>query len=420
MRKLITVFLSILLIVSLPAAASAAPDGPVITLQPQSPNYPQYSVAIYTVKAEGSNLHATWYMEWLGKTYNISSIGGAMQDWESFAGEAYGSRKLDDNTFAFIFEGIEYDLDGAYIWCVIEDGHYDVTSQKARISVGNENTPPTIVSIPAELTVEQGASAEIRCVAQAPAGTQLTFLWFETDTGRMEDMRAVNRGTETADYLFCDTGWVGTRNYLCLVETSNGGLAYSSIVRVTVTEKQYVPEPPSIQTNFLQDAQVGRTYSAKIVSTDPQAEYFLYFNPGGANEFDLTGLTLMKDGTITGVPKNAGTFSFCVCAAGAGGEDYMNYALTVRPAPTEAPTEAPTVPSAATEGQEPEPQKPDAPTAPAEPETPTDPQTPETEDSSPKGFPWWSLLLVGWVCACAGVVVAIILIEANKKHSKWR
>lgn len=237
MKKMICLLLVLLISGLLVLPAAAAPAAPEITMQPQSPNYPHYSVAIYTVKAEGTNLMATWYMEWLGKTYTISDIGGSMQDWEPYAGEAYGARRLDDNTFAFIFEGIEYDLDGAYIWCVIEDGHYDVASQKVRISVGNENTPPEIVSIPVQLTVEQGAEAELRCVARSADGSELSFLWYETDTGRMEDMWAVNRGTETGDFLLCDTSYPGTRNYLCLVETSNGGLAYSSIVPVTVTEK---------------------------------------------------------------------------------------------------------------------------------------------------------------------------------------
>ena len=168
-----------------------------------------------------------------------------MQPWEAYAGESYGAKKLDDNTFAFIFEGVEDDLDGAYIWCVIEDGHYDVTSQKVRISMGNSNTPPEIVSIPVQLTVEQGAEAEIRCVAKSPDASQLSFLWYETDTGRMEDMRAVNRGTETGDYMLCDTSNPCTRNYLCMVETSNGGVAYSSIVPVTVTEKVVVPQAPT-------------------------------------------------------------------------------------------------------------------------------------------------------------------------------
>lgn len=244
-RKLISFFLSILLIGSLAVVAFAAPEEPEITLHPQSPNYPNYSVAIYTVKAEGTNLMATWYMEWKGDTYTISSIGGTMQDWEPYAGESYGARKLDDNTFAFIFEGIEYELDGAYIWCVIEDGHYEVTSQKARISVGNSSTPPEIVSIPAQLTVAQGEEAEIRCVAKSPDGSQLSFLWYETDTGRMEDMRAINRGTETGDYLFCDTSSLGMRNYICMVKTSDDGVAYSSLVPVTVIEKTVVQQEPA-------------------------------------------------------------------------------------------------------------------------------------------------------------------------------
>ena len=168
-----------------------------------------------------------------------------MHDWEPYAGESYGARKLDDNTFAFIFEGIEYDLDGAYIWCVIEDGHYSVTSQKNRISVGNENMPPEIVSIASELTVEQGDLAEIRCVAKTNDGSELSFLWYETDTGKREDIRAVNRGTETADYLICDTDNVGTRNYVCLVESANGGMTYSSVVPVTVIEKQMITADPN-------------------------------------------------------------------------------------------------------------------------------------------------------------------------------
>ena len=245
MRKTFCFMLLVLMCCMLTIPAMAASEEPVITLQPQSPNYPEYSVAIYTVKAEGTNLQATWYMEWLGKTYTISDIGGAMQDWEPYAGESYGARKLDDNTFAFIFEGIEYDLDGAYIWCVIEDGHYSVTSQKNRISVGNGNMPPEIVSIPTELTVEQGDLAEIRCVAKTTDGSELSFLWYETDTGKREDIRAVNRGTETADYLICDTDNVGTRNYVCLVESANGGMTYSSVVAVTVMEKQMITADPT-------------------------------------------------------------------------------------------------------------------------------------------------------------------------------
>lgn len=244
MKIITSLLLVIFILCSFVIPVTAATDEPVITLEVQSPNYPEYSVAIYTVKAEGKNLSASWYMEWQGKTYEISKIGGAMQPWEGFAGESYGAKKLDDNTFAFVFEGIEYDLDGAYIWCVIEDGHYSVTSKKNRISVSGFATPPEILSIPTMLTVEQGDEAEIRCVAKAPDGKQLSYVWYETDTGKREDIRAVNRGTETSDYLICDTKTLGTRNYVCKVETSDGGLIYSSLVPVTVVEKQVVENGP--------------------------------------------------------------------------------------------------------------------------------------------------------------------------------
>ena len=347
-RKLISFFLSILLIGSLAVVAFAAPEGPVITMQPQSPNYPNYSVAIYTVKVEGTNLMATWYMEWMGKTYTISNIGGTMQDWEPYAGEAYGARKLDDNTFAFIFEGIEYDLDGAYIWCVIEDGHYDVTSQKVRISVGNSNTPPEIVSIPAQLTVAQGEEAEIRCVAKSPDGSQLSFLWYETDTGRMEDMRAINRGTETGDFLFCDTSSLGTRNYICMVKTADGGVAYSSLVPVTVIEKTIVQQEPA------------ETQAATSPQTEPTTEQTQ--PPAPTENIPKTTAPTEVAKLDTSVPTDSNGTDTSVS--------------TEATTPTEVPTK--------------------------DREDPTPPNG---------GLPWWSLVLIGLVGIGAGIGTAMILIR---------
>lgn len=410
MRKLLSLFLAALLVISLSAAVFAASEEPIITLQPQSPNYPEYSVAIYTVKATGTNLHATWYMDWMGSTYSLSDYTNGWEPWEDYAGESYGPIQNDANTFSCIFEGIEYDLDGAYIWCVIEDGHYSVTSQKARISVGNPDSPPMILDIPAQVTVEQGDWCEIRCIAQSPNGSQLSFTWYETDTGRMEDMYAVNRGTETSDYLICDTGWIGTRYYLCKVETDQGGLAYSSIVPVTVTEAAWQPEPPSIQTNFIPQAEVGTFYSTKLASTDPNAEFSLYYNPGGANDLETIGLTLARDGTISGTPAKSGSFSFSVCCANAGGEDYMSYELIVKEAsqkPTEAPADAPTdVPATQTEETAPPTISDETGAA----ET-WQPEVTEPEKASGGGIPWWSLILVGLGGVGAGVGTAVILIR---------
>ncbi|MBE6917506.1 MAG: hypothetical protein E7470_06395 [Ruminococcaceae bacterium] len=243
MKKILSIALCCLLLCALAVSAMAASDGPVITLQPQSPTYTQYDVALYIVKAEGTNLTATWYLDWLGQTYNISDTSGAMQDWEPYAGETYGPQQPDANTFTYTFGGIEYDMDGAHIWCVIEDGHNTVTSQKVRVSVKDFGAPPSILEIPAQVTVEQGAEAEIRCVATSPAeDVQLTYRWFETTTGSMNDISAVT-DAQQSDSLKLDTSVVGTRNYVCQVSTSDGGIAYSSIVPVTVTEK--TPDLPT-------------------------------------------------------------------------------------------------------------------------------------------------------------------------------
>lgn len=417
MRKICSLLLVLALSCLLILPAVAASEPPEITLQPQSPNYPEYSVAIYTVKATGSNLRAFWYMEWLGKTYCISDIGGAMQPWEPFAGEAYGAKQLDSNTFAFIFEGLEYDLDGAYIWCVIEDGHYDAVSQKARISVGNPNTPPEIIDIPSKVTVQQGQQAEIRCVARSNDGSQLSYLWYETATGKMEDMIAVNRGEETSDYMFPDTSRVGTRYYFCKVDTSNGGMAYSSMVEVKVEEKAVEAQ---ITTDSLPRAVAGSPYSAQISCTDPGAEFSIAYNAGGGNDFSATGLSLSRDGKLTGTPAKAGSYTFCVCALGSTNEDYRVYTLQVDPAPVAttpaattpaATTPAATAPEATTPGHA-------AQTTPnlIAPAPGTTPEAAPSKTPTDNGIsvPWWGLALVGVLAG--GLGAGIVVLATRRKQ----
>lgn len=402
MKKVISLLLIVLLCSMLAVPALAAPEAPVITMQPQSPNYPEYSVAIYTVKATGTNLTATWYIEYQGKTYNASQIGGSMQPWEAYAGESYGAKKLDNNTFCFVFEGIEDELSGAEIWCEIEDGHYNVVSQVGHITVGNYGSPPEILSIPASITVKRGEEAEIRCIAKSSDGSQLNFLWYETGTGKFEDMQAIDRGAETGDYMFCDTRTVGTRYYVCGITTSGGGMAYSSMVEVNVVAEATTTAAPEIQTETLPNAVVGTQYSVQLKCTDPDAEFFPYYNPGTQNDLEEgSWLGLSIDGWLMGTPTKAGTYSFSVCATGAGGEDYGVYTLTVVEAGSQETTEPTTGTTQTTE-----------PTT-TESENVTTPTTePTTQTEQPeKATPWWVLVLVGLGAAGIGVGVAVILIK---------
>lgn len=418
MRKRIAVILCGLLLAALSINVLAAPEGPVITMQPQSHYYPEYGVAVYTIKATGTNLSAYWYLEWEGKTYNASETGGDIQPWEAYAGESYGAKKLDANTFSFIFQGIEEELSGAKIWCVVEDGHYDVTSQTAHIVVGNYGSPPEILEMPTRITVQQGEDAQIRCVARSTDGSQLNFLWYETTTGKFEDLRAIDRGAETGDYMFCDTRTAGTRYYVCGISTSGGGMAYSSVVEVTVEPKAAAVPAPKIQTKDLPDAVVGVPYAVKLQCTDPDAEFFPYYDPGTPNDLEEgSWLSLSLDGWLMGTPSKSGTYGFCICAMGAGGEDYGVYTVyaaqpagveTTGPAETTAQTTQASSETAAPVRTEVA--NTTSPTA--ETEKPTEEQkTEETET----GLSWWAVALITLVGAGGGVGTALLLILKAKK-----
>lgn len=270
MKKISLIILVLLLLTVFSFTATAKSMAPTITLQPQNPNYPEYSVAIYTVKAEGDHLQATWYMEWEGQTYTISNIGGSMQPWESYAGESYGAKKLDNNTFCFVFEGIGTELNGAQIWCVVEDGHFDEASKRAYISVGATASPPEILDIPSKITVTQGTEAEIRCVARSGGNGQLSYIWYETTTGMLQDIMAINRGEETSDFLFCDTSSVGSRYYVCSVSNTEGGMAYSSVVEVCVTAPPQPAEAEvTTQTEPMPTETIRTTETAVPETTSP-------------------------------------------------------------------------------------------------------------------------------------------------------
>ncbi len=340
MKKILFLLLVAVLLVNtvLPVMAT---DKPQITLQPQNYSYAENDVATYTVKATGKNLSCTWYMNYMNHTYTISNTSGAMQPWEIFAGETYGAQKIDNNTFSYVFSGIGAELDGAEIWCVIKNSGGEVTSQRVIISVvSGDVKPPEITNIPSNITVNRGDNAEIRCVARSKDGSQLGYLWYETSTGKLQDIRAI-MPDENSDFLIPDTEEVGTRYYVCCVSTSNGGSAYSSVVAVTVVDKPAV-EPPEISTTSLPEATAGEEYSFTIKGSDKNAHYTIHYNPGKANDFEKTGLTLSKNGKISGVPKAPGKYGFAVCASNEGGEDYAVFTLTVKEAPVVTETPAPT------------------------------------------------------------------------------
>jgi hypothetical protein len=124
-------------------------------------------------------------------------------------------------------------------------------------SCGKKASAPTI-NVPASMTVKQGENLDLYCSATSPDGSKLSYLWYSTSTGKLEDIIAINRGAETNDTLHVDTSTPGIYYYVCGVDTANGGSAYSSIITVTVLEKT-----TSIQVNYI--GTINYTVSGNVV-----------------------------------------------------------------------------------------------------------------------------------------------------------
>lgn len=407
MKKLLSVLLCLLLLSCLTTPALAAPEEPQITLQPQNYHYPEYSVAVYTVKATGSNLHATWYLKYEGKTYNISDNQNGFEPWEAYAGENYGPMEDGPNTFSWFFGGIEEDLSGAEIWCVLEDGHHDVTSQRAIITVQGDAMPPELLNIPASVSARHGEKTELRCIAKSGSNAQLSFQWYETTTGKLQDIRAIDG--EDCDFLTCSTEKTGTRYYICCVSNTQGGMVYSSVVPVTVTDGDPRPQgkAPTFLTKQLPQGSVGEDYGFILETDDHGAVFNVHQNSGGANDFEKTGLKLSMEGMLLGKLEKAGTYTFTVCVSNDYGKDYGTLTLkVVDPSETASTTKPETSPATTPEatGES---------TSQTTPESaPGQTQPPVSDEAE---FPWWGYLLIVLGGVASGGGIAFILIKA-KKH----
>lgn len=236
--------------ITLLAAAMLVPvsaaEKPVITLQPQNSVYPEFASALWSVGAKGENLSYDWYIVYNGTAYRTADAFAENHPWlNGVTGSGYGSNEAGDT---FFVEGIGSALDGALIYCVVSNEAGSVTSESAYISVNGKKFPPQL-KVPASVTVEQETVVKLLCEAEADEGDSVSsYAWFETPTGQLKDIVAMGSSggqPEEDPVLVCDTSTPGTRYYVCYVMTKLGGMAYSSVIPVTVTEKTVATQPPS-------------------------------------------------------------------------------------------------------------------------------------------------------------------------------
>lgn len=262
-----------LLMITLLAAAMLVPvsatDKPVITLQPQNSVYPEFASALWSVEATGENLSYNWYIVYNGTAYRTADSFAENHPWlNGVTGSGYGSNETGNT---FFVDGIGSALDGALIYCVVSNEAGSATSESAYISVSGKKFPPQL-NVPASVTVEQDTVLKLFCEAETSGDDSVSsYAWFETPTGQLKDIVAIGSygdQPEEDPVLVCDTSTPGTRYYVCYVMTKLGGVAYSSVIPVTVTEKTVAPPPES---SDLTDSQAASApdYTSEPASTLP-------------------------------------------------------------------------------------------------------------------------------------------------------
>lgn len=236
-----TLILSFLLIIPV-----SAQNNIEITRQPQNLVFPEHASAYWNVEATGDDLVYDWFIVYEGVAYNTAKSFVENHPWqEGIVGDGYGQNDAGNE---FFIDGIGSALDGAEIYCVISNEAGSVTSQEAHISVSGKKSPPQL-TVPASAAIEQDKVLELRCDAAAFNGDKIkSYTWYETTTGELKDIVAI--GAKEGDgeenpVLVCNTAKPGTWYYVCYVETSLGGRAYSSVIPVTVTPKKAPPSESS-------------------------------------------------------------------------------------------------------------------------------------------------------------------------------
>lgn len=424
-RRIGSVLLFVFALVCLTGISAAAAEAePYIIVQPSSPDYPENAVAIYTCEAFGTNLTFDWYLVYEGTTYRLADADGS-QPWAAHTVNSGTNATATAGTC--FFEGILPGLDGAELYCVVEDGHYSVRSMSAVIRVGGSAMPPQL-RVVGSMEIYQNELCDLYCSVETDGSKTYSYLWYQSGTGRLQDIIAVDRGAQTTDTLHIDTSVPGLTYYACLVTDSAGGSAYSAIIPVLVMEK---PPVPQILTQTLPEATVGESYYVQLESTVEDMQFYEYYAPGQYDRLEKAGLTMNSDGEISGVPQKAGEYSIIICAGNVSGEVSMGYTLTVKDPAEKEPvssSSASGVTSASSGKEDSASRKPElkpAGTGSASESTPeSKPQsTPQssgedgTEEKEPvsekRGMPWWGILLTAMGASGAGAA-AVLLVKKRK------
>lgn len=265
-----------------------------------------------------------------------------------------------------------------------------------------------VVNVPEYIDTYQGETVDLYCYASDPLGGELSYIWYSSSTDDMATMTAVNRGTETSDTLRVETAFVGVTYYWCLVESTSGDSAYSSVCRITVYEKLNTPDETEA-TEATETTSETTAETTEATTTEPATE---------------ATTTIPTEATTTAKPETEATTPPLVIAPP---PTEASTAASTEEAVTSVPatSEALTLPTASSEDNTEPDNKNDKNEIPQTDHTdgPYIPTIGATTSRKPVRFEMVFLLVVAIICfviaaVCVALLIYIFVHKAKKKNKK--
>lgn len=317
MKKLIAIVLTLLMLCALALPASAAPT-PLITQQPQSPVYQENAKADYRVTVKGKNLECLWFLvtvdeEGKEMTYNLSDRT-ADHPWKDQVELSQSEQKESVTaytTFTCRFKTIPLALNGSRLYAIVGGS----ISATAYIQVAAQAGTPPIINATVDVTATQGDTG-VEC-SVTPRKSEWNYRWYEASDNNLDGKQPV--GTQSS--FVVDTSTAGTRNYVCVVTTADGGKTLSCVIPVTV-------EPLEITGEDVLEAAEGSNYDFQFTSNGANASFDV--SDKDRTTLEQYGLTLTKEGLLQGKPTKAGTCTFAVKVKNNSVEVTRNFTLKIQ------------------------------------------------------------------------------------------
>lgn len=240
-KKIISRILAAVAVAAMLAAAivpaSAASDLQLLA-NPQQPVFAEGERAEFAVKAKGDQVTFEWYVIYEGHTYPTSAVTNQPWKWHLEEG-SYGA---SEDGASFIFESIPAELDGMKIYCVVRSGDKEIKSYEATVNVKKNAPAPPAISVPISYTFANVGFVNVKCTVAEDAD-KCEYLWLESTDGDLAN--ATELPLQDDATLVADGKMNATRYFICRVTDADGGVSYSSAVRVMTSwdPTQTTPAP---------------------------------------------------------------------------------------------------------------------------------------------------------------------------------